>query len=103
MPNMFGGDQCSKDYAPHMWIGDHFIGGTGKTVKTKKWIYYVGRTGDETIVAERHPRKDGEFSSRTKLVPNSRIPTMARKAVAEGALSAREAEVAGIEKLFNGG
>ena len=26
MPSMFGGDQCGKDYAPHMWIGDHFVG-----------------------------------------------------------------------------
>jgi len=26
MPSMFGGSNTDKDYAPHMWIGDHFVG-----------------------------------------------------------------------------
>lgn len=40
MPSMFGGSNTDKDYAPHMWIGDHYVGSKvefkhdGKTFST---------------------------------------------------------------------
>ena len=53
MPNQFGGDQCDKDYAPHMWLGNHFIGNSEKIVQINEWWYRAGRLDNETIVAER--------------------------------------------------
>ncbi len=53
MPSMFGGDQCDKDYAPHMWLGDHFIHDSEKVIEVGEWWYRAGKCDDESIVAER--------------------------------------------------
>lgn len=53
MPSIDGGDSTSKDYAPHMWIGDHFIHNSGQTVQIGDWWYRAGKLSDESIVAER--------------------------------------------------
>jgi hypothetical protein len=53
MPSIDGGDQCSKEYAPHMWIGDNFIHNSGLKLKVGEWWYRAGRLHDESLVAER--------------------------------------------------
>lgn len=53
MPNMFGGDQCSPEYAPHMWIGKNFVWQVERDVRIGKWYYHVGRTKSGRIVCER--------------------------------------------------
>lgn len=71
MPNIFGGDQCSKDYAPHMWIGVYFVRNS-RMVTLRRWVYRVGVTSGGVVVAERYRVGDPPFEA--VLVPNSRIP-----------------------------
>lgn len=53
MPSIDGGDSTSSEYAPHMWLGNHFIYNTQRVVRVGTWWYRGGRLGDGTIVAER--------------------------------------------------
>jgi hypothetical protein len=74
---MFGGDNTDRDYAPHMWLGDHFIHNSGKTIQIGDWWYRTGRLHDETIVAERW--KGGQFphqgQAEYEMVPSDQLPT----------------------------
>jgi len=53
MPSIDGGDQTSKEYATHMWIGDDFIHNSGVILQIGEWWYRAGRLVDESLVAER--------------------------------------------------
>lgn len=77
MPSMFGGDQCGKDYAPHMWLGDHFIHNSEKIIQEGEWWYRAGRLYDETLVAERWKGGRFPFEGQTdrEIVPADQIPT----------------------------
>ena len=98
MPSMFGGDQCSKDYAPHMWIGDSFIADTGEEIRVGTWCYYAGRTENEILVAERWLFKSDEFWPRkTELVPDNEIPQEVREAINKSAFAEKQNEIADIE------
>lgn len=69
MPSMFGGDNTARDYAPHMWLGNHFIHNSEKSIKIGEWWYRAGRLSDETIVAERWKGGKFEFDTQTELEP----------------------------------
>ena len=71
---MFGGDQCGKDYAPHMWLGDHFIHNSEKVIQVGEWWYRAGRLIDETIVAERWRSGQSSFKGQIEPVSSDQIP-----------------------------
>lgn len=70
MPSMFGGDSTSKDYAPHMYVGDHFIHNTGKNITVAGVHYYAGKTRAEILVAERWT----DTQPKREPVPQEEIP-----------------------------
>ncbi len=79
MPGSHGGDQLSKEYAPHLYIGDNFVGSNTKEIKIGKWIYKAGRTGtgeNQQVVAERWPFgiHPSEIPEKTQSVPYGKIP-----------------------------
>ncbi len=76
MPSITGGDQCDKDYAPHMWLGDRFIHNSEKVIQIGKWWYRAGRLEDEAIVAERWKGGRFPFEGQTdrQMVPVNQIP-----------------------------
>ena len=104
MPSQFGGDQCSKDYAPHMWVGDHFVGGTSKYIEIGGWEYHAGHTADETLVVERC-RITGRLTTiqKWRMVSDKQIPDEVRNAFSPTANANRVQEVERLEKLFNPG
>jgi hypothetical protein len=101
MPGVHGGSNTDKDYAPHMWVGDHFVGDT-KKVKVGEWFYKVGATRDKKVVAERWPAND-EYCMRSEamLVPDGEIPKEVREAISEDAFAERQAEIASVAAMFN--
>lgn len=94
MPSMFGGDQCSKDYAPHMWIGDHFVGGTRKYKKVGGVKYHFGMTEKGQLVVEKEV-EEYEW----EIIPEQEIPKEIRMSVQT--FAERKEEEKRLEKLFN--
>jgi hypothetical protein len=104
MPGAHGGRNTDKDYAPHMWIGDHFVGNNTKEVRVGKWLYRVGATSDKKIVAERSLYSDkvlDRLSAESKPVPDDRIPKKVREAITENAFAEGQAEIEAVAALFN--
>lgn len=102
MPSMFGGDQCGKDYAPHMWLGDHFIHNSEKIVQVGEWWYRAGRLDDETVVAERWKGGRFSFEDRTdhEVVPGDQIPTELQSAMKSVSRAEQEAFQRQMEQQF---
>ncbi len=69
MPNIWGGDQMDPDYAPWAWIGDEFVGRTGKTVTHQDVEYRIGKNATGKIVCKRV-----ESGGKEKSVPLDEIP-----------------------------
>jgi hypothetical protein len=101
MPSEFGGSSTSKEYAPHMWIGDDFVGGDAKEFTVGDWTYNVGEKSDGTIVAEKRLAADTSYPRNWELIPANEIPEEVREAQ-KGAFTRRQKEVASLKKIFNG-
>jgi hypothetical protein len=102
MPNAFGGDQCGKDYAPHMWIGKEFVGGTGQYRTIGKEHYHFGMTKEGKLVVEREvKRKRAKCYDLEKwvLVSEKKIPKEVKELVQT--FSEREAEEEELQELFD--
>ena len=99
---MFGGDQCGKDYAPHMWLGDHFIHNSGKTIRIGEWWYRAGRLNDETIVAERWKGGRFPFEGQTEqeVVLPDKMPPELLEAMKPVSRAAQEAFQRQMENQF---
>ncbi len=96
MPNMFGGSNTDKDYAPHMWVGDYFVSESSE-VRYKNKTYRCGETSGKTIVVE----GDGLSAINVK---NAKVPKELRDKVikkVKGAFKKRQDEIKRMEKLFN--
>jgi len=93
MPSITGGDQCGKDYAPHMWIGDHFIHNSEKIIRIGGWWYRGGRLDDETIVAERWKGGRFAFEGQTDLetISSAQIPSKLLDAMSKVSRAEQEA------------
>lgn len=99
MPGISGEDQCSREYTPHMWLGEHFIHNTERKVKVGEWWYRGGRLDDEIIVAERWKGGKLPMDGQTdrQIVPDDKIPpellqAMKSVSLAEDEAFRREAE-----------
>lgn len=84
MPSIDGGDSTSREYAPHMWLREHFIHNTQKLVKVGDWWYRGGRLDDESIVAERWKGDKFRHKKQTdrEIVPPDEIPQELLQAMA---------------------
>jgi len=61
MPNMFGGDQLSEDYAPHLYENGKFVGDSKKLSKqTKKRNKRIKDAGLENFDTSKDYRLDEE-------------------------------------------
>ncbi len=104
MPGSHGGSNTDKDYAPHMWIGRHFVGNTAKEIRVGKWLYRIGATSNKKIVAARSLYSDNlleRLSAKSKPVPDGKIPKRVREAISENAFAEDQAEIAAVATLFN--
>ncbi len=101
MPSMFGGDQCGKEYAPHMWIGDNFIGGTSKNIETEDSDigYHAGVTAGEVLIVELVNMKTRPWTK--TLVPNNEIPQKIRDQFSKNSFQERKDLEENLEKMFN--
>lgn len=103
MPSMFGGSNTDRDYAPHMWLGDHFIHNSEKILEINGWWYRGGRLDDETIVAERW--KGGRFlfdgQSDHEMVPADQIPDELLSEMKNVSRAAQEAFQGKMEQKFS--
>lgn len=93
---MFGGDSTGKDYAPHMWVGEHFIHNTGKTVTVGCYYYYAGKMSNEQLVAERWTNAQTTPTP----VPMGEIPEKVRAAFSPTAFADEESGRATIAQML---
>ena len=102
MPSIDGGDSTTPEYAPHMWLGGHFIHNTQQRVKVGDWWYRGGRFEDERIVAERW--KGDEFSHQKQtdrqMVSTEQIPPELLLAMSSVSRAEQEAFQRGVEREF---
>ena len=100
MPSMTGGDQRDKDYAPHMWLGNHYIHNTEQVIQVGDWWYRGGRLLDETIVAERWKGGQYRYHHQTdhEMVPLEAIPTELQEAMKSVSRARQEAFQRGAEQ-----
>jgi hypothetical protein len=96
MPGMFGEDNTSKDYAPHMYVGDYFVGKTYE-FRHKKITYTCGQTKNGQIFIE---DKNSEAVNVNKL--SSKVLRDKAIKTAKGGYQKRQKEIKNLMKLMNG-
>ncbi len=87
MPSMFGDSNTDKDYAPHMWIGDHFVGSTVKlNLGDKVYVTGVADTGPVAECAD-------------QILTGDEVPAEVRQA-AYAEQARRKAEIESVKAQF---
>lgn len=102
MPSITGGDNTDKDYAPHMWVGDHFVGNATKRLQIGDYWYRFANNSEEVLVAERWPASQGEYGTHSpEMVPEEEIPQEVRGAISPTAYADRVQEIRDLVSMID--